>query len=71
MRSDPETLDLLRVYLDQIGRHPLLTREDEIELSQAYEAGTPRASWPPVTPTTPPVPTWRRSPSGVSGPAAG
>jgi RNA polymerase sigma factor (sigma-70 family) len=39
MRSDPETLDLLRVYLDQIGRHPLLTREDEIELSQAYEAG--------------------------------
>jgi RNA polymerase primary sigma factor len=39
MRSDQENLDLFRVYLDQIGRHPLLTREDEIELSQAYEAG--------------------------------
>jgi RNA polymerase sigma factor (sigma-70 family) len=39
MRSDQETLDLFRVYLDQIGQHPLLTREDEIELSQAYEAG--------------------------------
>ena len=39
MRSDQESLDLFRVYLDQIGQHPLLTREDEIELSQAYEAG--------------------------------
>jgi RNA polymerase sigma factor (sigma-70 family) len=39
MRSDQESLDLFRVYLDQIGRHPLLTREDEIELSQVYEAG--------------------------------
>ena len=32
-------LDLLRLYLDQIGRHPLLTAEDEVRLSQAYEAG--------------------------------
>jgi RNA polymerase primary sigma factor len=39
MRSDQETLDLFRVYLDDIGRHPLLTKEDEIELSQAIEAG--------------------------------
>ena len=39
MRSDQENLDLFRVYLDQVGRHPLLTKEDEIELSQAYEAG--------------------------------
>jgi RNA polymerase sigma factor (sigma-70 family) len=39
MRSDQENLDLFRVYLDQIGRHPLLTKQDEIELSQAYEAG--------------------------------
>jgi hypothetical protein len=29
-------LDLFRLYLDQIGRHPLLTNQDEIELSQAY-----------------------------------
>ena len=39
MRNDRENLDLFRVYLDQIGRHPLLTREDEIELAQAIEAG--------------------------------
>jgi RNA polymerase primary sigma factor len=32
-------LDLFRLYLDEIGRHPLLTREDEVELAQAYEAG--------------------------------
>jgi RNA polymerase sigma factor (sigma-70 family) len=37
-RRTPE-LDLFRLYLDEIGRHPLLTKEDEIELSQAYEAG--------------------------------
>jgi RNA polymerase primary sigma factor len=39
MRSDRENLDLFRVYLDQIGRHPLLTREDEVTLAQAIEAG--------------------------------
>jgi len=39
MPSDRENLDLFRVYLDQIGRHPLLTREDEVELAQAIEAG--------------------------------
>jgi RNA polymerase primary sigma factor len=39
MRSDRENLDLFRVYLDQIGRHPLLTREDEVALAQAIEAG--------------------------------
>jgi RNA polymerase sigma factor (sigma-70 family) len=32
-------LDLFRVYLDQIGRHPLLTQQDEIELSRAYQEG--------------------------------
>jgi RNA polymerase primary sigma factor len=32
-------LDLFRLYLEAVGRHPLLTAEDEIELSQAYEAG--------------------------------
>jgi RNA polymerase primary sigma factor len=39
MRSDRENLDLFRVYLDQIGQHPLLTREDEVALAQAIEAG--------------------------------
>ena len=32
-------LDLFRLYLDEVGRHPLLTKQDEVELSQAYEAG--------------------------------
>ena len=39
MRTATGDLDLVRVYLDEVGRHPLLTKEDEIELSQAYEAG--------------------------------
>jgi RNA polymerase primary sigma factor len=39
MRSDHETIDLFRLYLDEIGRHPLLTAEDETHLAQAYEAG--------------------------------
>jgi RNA polymerase sigma factor (sigma-70 family) len=37
-RRTPE-LDLFRLYLDEIGRHPLLTAEDEVELSRAYRAG--------------------------------
>ncbi|HZD02229.1 MAG TPA: alpha/beta fold hydrolase [Actinomycetes bacterium] len=32
-------LDLFRLYLDQAGRHPLLTRQDEIKLSRAYRQG--------------------------------
>jgi RNA polymerase sigma factor (sigma-70 family) len=39
MQGDQEHLDLVRVYLDQIGRHRLLTQQDEIQLSQAAEAG--------------------------------
>jgi RNA polymerase sigma factor (sigma-70 family) len=31
--------DLVRVYLDQISQHPLLTREDEQVLGRAMEAG--------------------------------
>jgi RNA polymerase sigma factor (sigma-70 family) len=32
-------LDLFRVYLDEIGQRQLLTRQDEVELAQTYEAG--------------------------------
>jgi RNA polymerase sigma factor (sigma-70 family) len=32
-------LDLFRLYLDEVGRRPLLSKDDEVELSQAYEAG--------------------------------
>jgi DNA-directed RNA polymerase sigma subunit (sigma70/sigma32) len=33
------TGDLFRLYLDEIGRHPLLTADDEVRLAQAIEAG--------------------------------
>jgi RNA polymerase sigma factor (sigma-70 family) len=39
MTSEHDTTDLFRLYLDEVGRHPLLTKQDEITLSQAYEAG--------------------------------
>jgi RNA polymerase sigma factor (sigma-70 family) len=32
--------DLLGLYLSDIGRHPLLTKDDEVRLAQAAEAGT-------------------------------
>jgi RNA polymerase sigma factor (sigma-70 family) len=31
--------DLVRLYLTDIGRHPLLTKEDEVRLAQAMDAG--------------------------------
>lgn len=36
--DDPEQ-DLVRMYLRDIGKHPLLTKEDEVRLAQAIEAG--------------------------------
>ncbi|HEX9529618.1 MAG TPA: sigma-70 family RNA polymerase sigma factor [Acidimicrobiales bacterium] len=39
-RHDSDTeQDLVRLYLDDIGRHPLLTKGDEVRLAQAIEAG--------------------------------
>jgi len=38
-RGDGSDADLLRQYLDEIGRHPLLTREDEQRLGRAVAAG--------------------------------
>jgi RNA polymerase sigma factor (sigma-70 family) len=38
-RSEAGEQDLVRLYLDGIGRYPLLTKDDEVRLSQAMEAG--------------------------------
>ncbi len=54
---DLQTTDSLRLYLDEVGRHPLLTKQDEVELSQAYEAGRQAqlklADCPPDDPARP------------------
>jgi RNA polymerase nonessential primary-like sigma factor len=36
---DTMDLDLFRVYLDEIGQRQLLTRQDEVDLAQTYQAG--------------------------------
>src|ERR1700733_11114052 len=36
-------VDIVRLYLNEIGRYRLLSREDEIELAKTIEAGGPAA----------------------------
>ena len=38
-RRDEGSADSLAMYLDEIGRAPLLTAEDEVELGRAIEDG--------------------------------
>jgi RNA polymerase sigma factor (sigma-70 family) len=38
-RSEPADQDLVRLYLDSIGKYPLLTKEDEARLSRLIEEG--------------------------------
>ena len=38
-REDRDYEDLVRLYLEDVGRHDLLTKDDEIRLAQAIEAG--------------------------------
>ena len=38
-RGDRDDEDLVRLYLGEIGRHPLLTKDDEVELARSIEAG--------------------------------
>jgi RNA polymerase sigma factor (sigma-70 family) len=38
-RTGETSDDLLRVYLTEVGRHPLLTPDDEVHLAQVMEAG--------------------------------
>ena len=39
-REDRDYEDLVRLYLEDVGRHDLLTKDDEIRLAQAIETGT-------------------------------
>jgi RNA polymerase sigma factor (sigma-70 family) len=39
VRVDRDGEDLIRLYLNDIGRYPLLTRDDEVRLARAIEAG--------------------------------
>ena len=38
-REDRDYEDLVRLYLEDVGRHDLLTKDYEIRLAQAIEAG--------------------------------
>ena len=38
-REDRDYEDLVRLYLEDVGRHDLLTKDDEVRLSQAIEGG--------------------------------
>ncbi|MDA8063375.1 MAG: sigma-70 family RNA polymerase sigma factor, partial [Actinomycetota bacterium] len=44
MTSDVGEQDLVRLYLDGIGKYPLLTKEDEVALAKAMEAGRAAAA---------------------------
>jgi RNA polymerase sigma factor (sigma-70 family) len=43
-REDRDYEDLVRLYLEDVGRHNLLTKDDEIRLAQAIETGTAAAT---------------------------
>ena len=42
-RGDGDDADLVKLYLRDIGRYPLLTKADEARLAQEIEAGSEAA----------------------------
>src|SRR5260221_2534679 len=56
-REDRDYEDLVRLYLEDVGRHDLLTKDDEVRLAQAIEAGV--ASHPQLEATKKLTPTHR------------
>ena len=45
-RVERDEEDLVRLYLTDIGQYPLLTKDDEVRLAQAIEAGNDGARRP-------------------------
>ncbi|HKY14959.1 MAG TPA: sigma-70 family RNA polymerase sigma factor [Microthrixaceae bacterium] len=43
-RREPQDEDLVRLYLTDVGRHPLLTKDQEVELAQLIETGAAAAA---------------------------
>ena len=43
-RIERDEEDLVRLYLTDIGQYPLLTKDDEVRLAKAIEAGNDRVS---------------------------
>ncbi len=43
-RAERDEEDLVRLYLSDIGQYPLLTKDDEVRLAQAIEAGVAAAT---------------------------
>jgi hypothetical protein len=67
----PAELDPFRPYLDQVGRRPLLTSQDEVELSQAYEQGLQaQLTLATSDPADPARPHLKDQADRASGPAA-
>jgi RNA polymerase sigma factor (sigma-70 family) len=57
-REDRDYEDLVRLYLEDVGQHDLLTKDDEIRLAQAIESGLEARST--LEATKKPTPTQRR-----------
>src|ERR1700680_3456032 len=58
-RGDGDDADLVKLYLRDIGRYPLLTKDDEARLAQAIEAGHEAAAVL-ADPNTKPTPAKKR-----------
>src|ERR1700716_3682541 len=70
----PDQLDPLALYLDAMGRYPLLTDVDEVELGRPSRVGRrPRQPSPPPRNASPPPPRRRpfKRPSPRGAPPSG
>ena len=68
-RSSGDDADLVKLYLRDIGRYPLLTKDDEAQLAQAMEAGR-EAEMALADPDTRPTPAKKRELRRIQATAA-